>query len=126
MPLDFGVSLRGVVTDFKKPKDQSNTGWLHIGVGLAATAHLSFNNLQEHTLPFLENFDFYFACGPVYDIVYYSGDYETTPPPIPANAVGITTAVGTRYFVLDWLAVNVELFNWSFSPGVIAGLTFNF
>jgi hypothetical protein len=126
MPIDFGVSARGLITKYEKAKDPSKPGWFHIGIGLAATAHISFDNLQEHTLPFMENFDFYVALGPVYDIIDYTGSYAGSQPPIPSNGFGITTAGGIRYFVLDWLAVNFEVFNWSFSPGLAAGLTFNF
>ncbi|MBN1686408.1 MAG: hypothetical protein JW852_07115 [Spirochaetales bacterium] len=126
MPLDFGISARGLITNYKNPEDESGTGWLHLGVGLAATAHISFNNLRGHSLPYMENFDFYVACGPVYDFISFTGAYESAPPPIPSNGLGITTAGGVRYFILDWLAVNIEIFNWRFSQGVTAGLTFNF
>ncbi len=127
MPLDFGVSARSVIAEYTQTNpDDITSGWLHWGIGLAATAHLSFNNLRAHSLPFMENFDFYVVCGPVYDIIYYSGEFETNPPPIPANGLGITTAGGARYFFLDWLAANIEVFNWGFSSGITAGLTFNF
>ncbi len=126
MPIDFGVSARGLITKYEKTKDPGKPGWFHIGIGLAATAHISFDNLQEHTLPFMENFDFYVALGPVYDIIDYTGSYAVSPPPIPSNSDGITTAGGVRYFILDWLAINLEVFNWSFSSGLSAGLTFNF
>ena len=126
MPIDFGVSARGLITKYIKPHDTNETGWLHTGVGLTGTAHISFNNLQGHSLPFMENFDFYVAFGPVYDFISYSGDYQSSPPLIPSNGFGITTAGGVRYFILDWLAVNAQVFNWRFSPGLTAGLTFNF
>ena len=126
MPIDFGVSLRSLITNYEKTKDTDISGWLHIGIGLAATAHISFANLQDHTLPFMENFDFYIAFGPVYDIISFTGTYADSPLPIPSNNLGITTAGGIRYFILDWLAVNLEVFNWSFSPGLAAGLTLNF
>jgi len=126
MPLDFGVSVRSLITEYKKSKNDAASGWLHWGIGIAATAHLSFNNLESHSLPFMENFDFYVVVGPVYDILYFSGDYKTTPPPIPANGFGVTTAGGVRYFFLDWLAANIEVFNWGFSSGLTTGLTLNF
>lgn len=126
MPIDFGISARGLITKYEKAKDPAKSGWLHTGVGLAATAHISFANLQDHTLPFMENFDFYIAFGPVYDIISFTGTYADSPLPIPSNNLGITTAGGIRYFILDWLAVNLEVFNWSFSPGLAAGLTLNF
>jgi hypothetical protein len=126
MPLDFGISARGLITEYKKTKDETESGWFHVGIGLAATVHISFNNLQSHALPFMENFDFYVACGPVYDIITYSGVFRSSPPLIPSNGMGITTAGGVRYFILEWFAVNIEVFNWRFSPGLTAGLTFNF
>ena len=126
MPVDFGASIRSFIANYKIPDDTSGAGWLQIGVGLAATVHISFNNLQEHSLPFLENFDFYVAAGPVYDFIKFSGTYESSPPPIPSNGIGLTTAGGVRYFFLDWLAANIEIFNWRFNGGVTAGLTFNF
>ena len=126
MPVDFGVSARGLITQYEKSKDTEASGWLHAGIGVAATAHISFSNLQAHSLPFMENFDFYVACGPVYDFITYSGVYKSSPPPIPSNGIGITTAGGVRYFILDWFALNIEVFNWRFSPGLTAGLTLNF
>ena len=126
VPIDFGVSVRSLITNFVNDDNVVPSGWLHIGIGVIGVVHLSFNNLQAHTLPFLENFDFYAGFGPVYDIILYSGFYEAAPPPIPSNGIGLNTTVGVRYFFLDWLAVNLELFNWRFSPGVSAGLTFNF
>ena len=126
LPIDFGLSVRGLITRYDNSDSTSPAGWLHIGIGPVATAHISFNNLEAHSLPFMENFDFYVAVGPVYDIISYTGTYATTPPPIPSNGIGVTTAGGVKYYFTDWLAVHAELFNWTFSSGVAAGLTFNF
>jgi hypothetical protein len=126
LPLDFGVSARSIISAYENPSTTTPAGWRHVGLGVLTTVHLSFNNLQAHSLPFLENFDFYVAAGPVYDIIDYTGSYAVTSIPIPANGFAVATAGGIRYFLLDWLAVNVELFNWSFSPGFTAGLVLNF
>ena len=123
LPLDFGISVRSLVTRYENP-DLAGAGWLQVGVGLAATAHLSFGYLELHALPFMENFDLYAAVGPAYDFITYEGAYSVTPPPIPSNGVGIATAFGVRYFFFDWLAANAELFNWRFSPGFTVGVTF--
>ena len=125
MPVDFGVSARGFITAYSDEENE-NDGWLQTGMGLAATLHVSFNNLKEHSLPFMENFDFYIASGPVYNLFSYRGKYKTTPPAFFTNGIGLTTAGGVRYFFLDWLAVNVELFNWRLNSGLTAGLTLNF
>ncbi|MBT3272113.1 MAG: hypothetical protein HN368_03085 [Spirochaetales bacterium] len=126
VPLDLGVSLRSLITKFENKDTVDPSGWIHIGIGALGIIHLSFDNLQAHTLPFLENFDFYAGFGPVYDIISHSGPYEISPPPIPSNSIGFTTAAGIRYFLLPWLAAHFEIFNWSFSPGLSTGLTFNF
>ena len=123
LPLDFGVSVRSLVTRYENP-EVAGAGWLQVGVGVSVTAHLSFDDLELHALPFMENFDFYAAVGPAYDFITYAGLYNVTHPPIPSNGIGITTAAGVRYFLFDWLAANVELFNWRFSSGLAVGLTF--
>ena len=101
-------------------------GWKHVGLGISGSAHLSFNNLQNHSIPFMENFDFFVAVGPVYDFINYTGSYIASEPPIPTNGLGMSMSGRARYFLLDWLSLELELFNWRFSPGVSAGVALTF
>lgn len=126
LPLDFGVSVRSLISRYSDRSSALERGWDHVGIGLAGTVHLSFNNLEGHSLPFMENFDFYLALGPLYDVIEFTGAYAPSPPSIPASGIGFTFGGGAKYFILDWLAAHLELFVWSYTAGIQAGLTFNF
>lgn len=114
MPLDFGISLKGVYNRYRDRNDTTK-GWDGYGGGLFGTVHLSFNNLQGHELPFLENFDFYAALGIVGNYMNFIGYTPLTVPLRPPSGVGISTIGGMRYFLLPWLAVNIEGSFWGYT-----------
>ena len=121
IPFDFGIMAMGMYNWFSRNQDGRRFGWNAFGGGAFATVHLTFDNLEAHSTPFLEGFDFYTGFGAVYTYLDFTGEYTTSEPP-GFGGVGLATLLGFNYYLAKWFALRVELASWSFTGGLTAGL----
>ena len=120
IPFDFGILVMGMYNWFSRTDDDLNRGWDAYAGGALATVHLTFNDLEEHALPFLENLDFYTGLGVVYNYLDFKGEYRTTAP--APQGPGLATLLGANYHLAKWFALNLELASWAFTGGIKLGI----
>ena len=114
IPIDFGVAARGQVGFYNSSTLSYNYGWLTFGLGAFGTAHLSFNNLQDHFAPWLENFDFYVSLGLGANYFSYTGDWADVFTDSTRMRVGFASLEGVNWFFRDNMALRLEYAYWGY------------
>jgi hypothetical protein len=124
VPFDFGVMAKGMFNRCSRERDGTAAGWLGYGGGLFQTVHLSFAQLEDHSTPFLERFDFYAGFGANYTFVDLTGAYGAAESP-ELGGIGFGTLIGVNYHLAKWFALNAEFASWALAGGLKVGVLLN-
>lgn len=113
-PIDFSVAVRGQIgtASYSDILFGYSYGYTTFGGGPFASAHLSFKDMQNHSLNFLENFDFYAGFGVVFNYFSYTGDYLVYWASEPTFRVGFGTYEGVNWYISDSFALKLEFVYW--------------
>lgn len=89
-------------------------GWITFGAGGFGTAHLSFNNLENHAAPWLENFDFYISLGFGVNYFSYTGDWTDVFVDTTSLRIGFASFEGVNWFFRENMALKLEYAYWGY------------